>query len=209
MRSRVTLGQRVLVASDKNDGSRPTKRGTPAATPAEMRVRRDFIRNSLLQGMTYSQVREECRRTFGGLTDQQVKNAYDQVLEAWSSEEEADSKHTRAAVIQRLRADLAVMRAPLAPSKKSGRRLTPKKKLPWKEINAHETLLAKVEGTLRPTEVKVDVDVTTRRSLMAIVGTMTGPQLDALLEEERRLEEAARGGTVIESPVQQEPVPKK
>lgn len=155
-----------------------------------MRIRRDYITGLLLQGMTFDAIAADCQRTFG-ITEIQTRNAYDAVLDAWSRQSEADAKHARAAVIQRLRSDLVVMRADLAPSAKTGRAKKPKRKVDFKTINAHETLLAKVEGTLRPIEVKVDVDATTRRSLTAIIGSLTGADLDKLVEEERELEAKA------------------
>ncbi len=180
-----------MVTKAREGGAKPARKGTIAASPAQMRIRRDYISGLLLQGATWDQIRVDVGRVFE-ISEQQVRHAYDEILDTWSRQEEADAKHQRAAAIQRLSADLVTMRGQLAPSKVSGKRRTPKKKINWKDINAHESLLAKVQGTLRPVEVKVDVDATTRRSLLAIVGSMTGSELDQLVEEQRELEQKAR-----------------
>lgn len=182
------------------------------STPEEMLARRLDVERLMLAGLTVGQISTQL-----GLTPKRVEYVYREISEAWLRESETDQRFARAQVAQRLRRDLAQMRNPLPlrdrrtgevvteavldgggqPVKRSGKpiRRTVLADVDWKAVDQHERLLAQVEGTLRPIEVKVDVDTTLRRSLTAVVASLDEARIGELLAEQEELEErASRAG---------------
>jgi hypothetical protein len=63
----------------------------------------------------------------------------------------------------------------------------------WKDITSHEMLLARIEGTLRPVEIKVDVRASSRRALIETINAMSPEEMDSLVAEQKLLEAKLKG----------------
>jgi hypothetical protein len=128
----------------------------------------------------------------------QVNQDHALISEEWSKQSEEELTHARAQAIQRIRKDLTRMResiAPLLPKSKGKKGATPPPEpVSYREIAAHELLLARIEGTLRPVEVKVDVRANSRRALIDTINSMSPEDMDRLVAEQRDLEMRLRKG---------------
>ncbi len=181
---------------------------------AEMLARRTYVTRLILAGLSYSQVMEAGTRS-GQYNEHQITRTYEAILVAWRKEHETGNKSARFEAIQRLRRDLADIRNPGQLRGKNGapvfevvldangkpvkRNGKPLKKpvmaaIDYARVVAHEAQLAKIEGTLKPLEVKIDVDVVSRSALMAIVSEMSTEKMEALVAEELELARLARIG---------------
>jgi hypothetical protein len=58
----------------------------------------------------------------------------------------------------------------------------------FKDIAAHERLLAQIEGTLRPVEIKLTINDSSRRALIDVINTMTPEEMNQLIREQKDLE---------------------
>jgi hypothetical protein len=180
--------------------------------PGRDREREEFVARLMLSGLPIGQIVEQAARSLG-LDRKGTRAVYDRLCERWTADVEQDLKHARAQAINRIRRDLAQMRNPLpVRHPHSGEVLTAARldalgarvkvggvevrdpipsEVDWRVVNQHERLLASIEGTLRPIEVAVDLVVTQRRSLAALVATLSPEDLEELEEEQRLLEEGA------------------
>jgi hypothetical protein len=176
-----------------------------------MVVRRLDVERLMLAGLPVGQIAAQL-----GIDRHQVAHVYREVAEDWRREQEDDQGVARALAVQRLTRDLAQMRNPLPlrdrrtgevveetvrdaagiAVKRGGRvvKRTVLAEVDWKAVDQHERLLAQIQGTLRPVEVRVDVDATVRASLAAVVASLKPEELDELVAEQEALE-ARAGGT--------------
>jgi hypothetical protein len=196
------LGRRVVPDVPQQDPS------------ARDREREEFVGRLMLAGLPLGQIVEQAARSVG-LDRKGTRAVYERLCERWTADVEADLKHARSQAVNRLRRDLAQMRNPLPlRHPHSGELLTAARldqlgqrvkvggvevrepipgEVDWRSVNAHERLLASIEGTLRPVEVSVDVIVSTRRSLATLVATLSEGDLQELEDEQRLLEEQGAG----------------
>lgn len=157
----------------------------------EVRERRREIQQLMLAGYTLAQL-----YTYGerhGWSFAQVKNDYTHISDAWSKQSEEELQHARSQAIQRIRRDLTEMRAAVLTKKGKGKKGAVQEAMSFKDIATHEMLLARIEGTLRPVEVKVDVRASSRRALIDVINGMTPEEMDQLVEDQRALEMKFRG----------------
>lgn len=84
----------------------------------------------------------------------------------------------RARQVERLRRDLARMRAKASP--------------PFSAIKQHEELLARLTGTMQPIRVEVDVLHTLKQSIAVVIGDLTEADRDRIVAEQLMLESAAQ-----------------
>lgn len=181
---------------------------------AREREREEFVGRLMLAGLPLGQIVEQAARSVG-LDRKGTRAVYERLCERWTADVESDLKHARSQAVNRLRRDLAQMRNPLPlRHPHSGELLTAARldqlgqrvkvggaevrdqipgEVDWRSVNAHERLLASIEGTLRPVEVSVDVIVSTRRSLATLVATLSADDLQELEDEQRALEEGGAG----------------
>lgn len=161
--------------------------------------RRAFIERLMLAGCTQNQVIDIAGSQ--GIHEHIAKADYNAICDKWTKQSEDELQHARAQAIQRIRGDLAVMRMGLeeeakakkGKGKKRGAR-TDLGDATYKDLAAHERLLAQIEGTLRPVEVKVDIRATSRRSLIDVINAMSPDDMDRLVAEQRAIEMASRRG---------------
>ncbi len=193
----VPLGRRVV----------PPIPPPEVAAPADPRTA--FIQRLMLLGLPLGQVVEQAVVSLG--LDRKASRAiYERVRDSIVRNLDQELSSARALTRERLMRDLANMRNPpplRAPH--NGEVLTEaildaagqptKQRRPiaaavdYHHVVAHERLLANIEGTLRPTEVVVDVVASQRRSLAALVSSLSEEELDQLEDEQRQLEESAGG----------------
>jgi hypothetical protein len=180
------------------------------STPVEMVARRSFVRRLIFSGLTVDQIAQNAT---GKYTPEEVSRTYREIVGGWRREQEQADGTARTEAIQRLRRDLAEMRNPGqlrnkngypvfenvldadGNPKKVGRKLLKKPvqaPIDWAAVAKHETLLAKIEGTMKPVELKVDVDVSIRQSMLAVIANMTPEQIDRYAEEDIELERRAK-----------------
>lgn len=92
----------------------------------------------------------------------------------WEQTFEESVAKERPRQIERLRHDLARMRAVQRPS--------------FQAIRGHEELLGRIMGTLQPIRVQVDVMATLRQSVAVVLQDMTEEEKDQLVAEQLELE---------------------
>lgn len=154
---------------------------------AALLERRAFVQQLMLAGCTQAQIveygrergfsKKECVRDYGAITDE------------WQKQSEEELQSARAQAIQRIRADLVRMRIDLGETKKKkGPKARELEQATFKDIVAHERLLAQIEGTLRPVEVKVSVGDVSRRALIDAINAMSPEEMNAAIAEQRELE---------------------
>lgn len=167
----------------------------------ELAERRMVVMHLMLAGYTRDLIIEHCEERYGW-TQIQIRTSYDAISSDWTKQSEEDLAHARAQAIQRIRNDLVQMREqlyakPVLPRKKRGKKdekTAPQDiKVTFKDLAAHEHLLARIEGTLRPIEVKIDIRATSRRALIDVINGMAPEELDALAIEQREIERKALG----------------
>lgn len=165
--------------------------------------RHAVIRQYMLAGYTGDRIVEICGERYGW-TLGQVRATYATICDEWTKQSEDELQHARAQAIQRIRFDLAKMREAVHSPPPRGRGKGRKKggkdapeseeRIPtFKDIAAHEMLLARIEGTLRPIEVKVDIRAVSRRALIDVIQGMAPEEMDALVIEQREIERKALG----------------
>jgi hypothetical protein len=168
---------------------------------AVVEERRVYVQQLMLAGYTLAQVIR-----FGkehGWTDKQARADYSHISDEWSKQSEEELAHARAQAIQRIRSDLARMRVVTDnASKTTGKSKKGRKGLvqsvehaaaTYKDLVAAERLLAQIEGTLRPIEVKVSIGDASRRALIDTINGMSPAEMNALVAEHRELELRASG----------------
>lgn len=148
-----------------------------------------MITQLMLAGYTLSQIANHCEDKYGW-SFAQAKNTWALVSEDWTKQSEEELQHARAQAIQRIRADLVRMRISQQPTKagRKGKKEPTIEPATFKDIAAHEMLLARIEGTLRPVEVKVDIRASSRRALIDTINAMAPEDMDQLVIEQRELE---------------------
>lgn len=141
----------------------------------------------MLAGCTQAQI-----VTFGierGWTKAECVRDYGIISDEWQKQSEEELQSARAQAIQRIRADLVNMRFDLGETKKrKGPKARELEQATFKDIAAHERLLAQIEGTLRPVEVKVSVGDVSRRALIDAINAMSPDEMNAAIAEQRELE---------------------
>lgn len=174
--------------------------------------RKSYITRLVLSGLSYTQIVESATQS-GDLNIAQVTRAYDAIIKEYRRDHENGNKHARYEAVQRLRRDLASLRNPGQlsnkngypvfknvldeagrPIKRNGKNLKQPVMAPidYARIVQHEALLAKIEGTLKPMELKLDVDVVSRTALFAIVAELSSEKIEQLALEQSELERRAR-----------------
>lgn len=162
----------------------------------QLRERRAEVHDLMLAGYTLSQIERLFHER--GLSQGQARRDYYEISEGWSKQTEGELQHSRAQAIQRIRMDLARMRSAKeqAASTKKGKKkqvLAELEQATWKDITSHEMLLARIEGTLRPVEIKVDVRASSRRALIETINAMSPEEMDSLVAEQKLLEAKLKG----------------
>ena len=158
-----------------------------AQKEAALLERRAFVHQLMLAGCTQAQIisfgaergwqKSECLRDYGLIADE------------WQKQSEEELQSARAQAIQRIRADLVTMRIDFGETKKKkGPKARELEQATFKDIVAHERLLAQIEGTLRPVEVKVSVGDVSRRALIDAINAMSPDEMNAAIAEQRDLE---------------------
>jgi hypothetical protein len=191
---------------------RPAPPAAPATRTltADKLAREAYVERLMLSGMSRTQVVRQL--VAHGVSTSLVKRAFETIVSGWRASREESSASARFETIERLRRDLAEMRNPgqlrnrngypvfenvLGPDgrpiRKGGRNVKKPVMAPinWSAVRAHEALLADIEGTNAPIDVKVDVDATVRASILAVVGGLTIERTETLVAEQLELERRA------------------
>lgn len=123
-----------------------------------------------------------------------VEADYRSINDDWQKQSDEEIQAARTQAIQRLRSDLAEMRTDLRIGTKGGKGAVKRvdRDATYKDIAAHENLLAKIEGTLRPIEVKVNIGHESRRALIDVINSLSQEDMDQMVAEQRALEARAR-----------------
>jgi hypothetical protein len=179
-----------------------------------MQKRRAYIMRLMLSGLTFAQIAELCCAALG-ITEHQVRYVYDEVNEEWARQSEQELRYARPQAIQRIRCDLAEMRTPRPLRDRDGKvvrdvvrgpdgkplkkgrklvRAVVEAEKDWKALSGHEMLLARIEGTLRPVELKIDPATTQRRALQSVISNLSPEDMDRMVAEQAELEAKSRGG---------------
>jgi hypothetical protein len=173
-------------------GRQSNRAGKPTAEVRKaVAERRIEIQSLMLAGYTLSQLHRYAEDR--GWSYAQVENDYRFISDEWTKQSEEELQHARAQAIQRIRKDLTEMREP-PPVKGKGKKGSPTRaQASYKDIAAHEMLLARIEGTLRPVEVKVDVRASSRRALIDTINGMSPDEMDRIVAEQRAFELRLQG----------------
>lgn len=160
----------------------------PKGMPFKTIQRRDDVERLMLAGLPIEQI-----VTYGkdkGWDDPVVRRDYNAIADEWSKQSEEALQHARGQAVQRIRGDLARMRleAENRPKGRKGPQWAELQAATFKDIAAHERLLAQIEGTLRPVEVKITINDSSRRALIDVINTMTPAEMDQLIREQKDLE---------------------
>jgi hypothetical protein len=165
-------------------------RGRQSGGP-ELIARRKVVRHLVALGVTRHQLTDAMVDQGWIVSEHQAKRDYDAILREWSADGEADKAHTRAAQIARLTSDLVRLRRDAATTSTSKGPAHAARVGYWRAVEAHEALLARIQGHFAPVKVTVDASLTVRASLVAVIAGMTAEELDALAAEQRVLEAEA------------------
>lgn len=151
--------------------------------------RRDDVERLMLAGLPIEQIvsygkdkawdPHAIRRDFNAITDE------------WSKQSEEALQHARGQAVQRIRADLARMRLVVEEQpkgSKAGPQWAELQAATFKDIVAHERLLAQIEGTLRPVEMKITINDSSRRALIDVINAMSPDEMNQLIREQKELE---------------------
>lgn len=106
-----------------------------------------------------------------------IWQALNRVSDQWESDFSETIEKKRASACERCREDMARERAKDNPSLQA--------------LRGHEDLLARLEGTLRPVRVEVDVMASLKVSLAAVIVDLSEDERDAIVVEQLELESLA------------------
>lgn len=145
--------------------------------------RRELVLRLVATGAPRSVV-EQTLREREGVSEAVARGVFLAVAEELREEYEDARPYYKAQQVERLQRDLAQMRA-VKPDQKTG-----KSRVNYRNVLAHETLLARVLGTLEPVKQEVSVDATVKESLVAVVAGLSRERMDDLVAEQLALEES-------------------
>lgn len=150
--------------------------------------RRDDVERLMLAGLPIEQI-----VTYGndkGWDNHAVRRDFNAITDEWSKQSEEALQHARGQAVQRIRGDLARMRleAEKQPKGRKGPQWAELQAATFKDIAAHERLLAQIEGTLRPVEIKLTINDSSRRALIDVINAMAPAEMDQLIREQKDLE---------------------
>ena len=182
-----------------------------------MRDRRAYVLELVRAGASKSVAIERGCKALG-CEPNVLERLYLEITTAWSREFEQTSKAARPEAIERVRLDVMKIRAGDIVRKPNGqpkmaakrdedgrivRRAdgTPKRcmvrKVDWPALARAEKLLAELEGTLAPLEVKHEADVTVRAAVLTVVASLGPEEQRQLIAEQEELERrAGRAGEI-------------
>ena len=154
----------------------------------EIVARRKLVRQLMVLGVTRNQLVDAMRDQGVILTDAQARRDYSVVLREWSADYEEDRSLSRAAQIARLTSDLARLRRDAATASTQAGVSHAARAGYWRAVEAHENLLARIQGHMAPVKVQVDASLTVRESLVGVIANMSPEELDALAAEQVAVE---------------------
>jgi hypothetical protein len=108
--------------------------------------------------------------------------------EEWAADFKEFAGNERPRQAERLRQDLARMRALTRPS--------------FQAIARHEELLARIAGTMQPIRVEVDVMHVVQVSIATVIAELTEAERDRIVAEQLELEALAAGRPLLNSAAQ-------
>lgn len=183
------------------------KQGGGKPTNGIVARRRELITTYILAGLSRTAIERQLAPQ--GVSIVKVRYLYDKIIGDMRAGEDELLASARIQAIERIRRDLVALRNPGQlrnkngypvfenvldgkgkPIKSGGRNV--KRPVPapidYAKIATHERLLASIEGTTQPLEVKVEADVVIKRSILAVVANLTHEEMAALADEDRRIE---------------------
>jgi hypothetical protein len=182
----------------------PPKQRMPSL--GERLERRNLVVQFMLSGLTFDQMARQLADR--GVSTEAARRVYDEVIAEMRNGQDELIRNARIETIHRLRRDLAALRNPKQARDKDGKLVFDEQKdargrviglvpraepIDFARVVAHETLLAKIEGTLEPVKIQVDAEMITRRSILTVVANLTAEKLDELALEDEELERKALG----------------
>lgn len=141
----------------------------------ELLERRKVVRSLMALGVTRHQLVDAMGDQGYVVTESQASGDYDAVLREFQADYDLDKEYARAAIVRRLSADLPRLRRDKR----------------WKEVAAHELLLARILGLIAPTKVQVEQRVLLRDSLRDALAGMSEEEIAEMAAEQLALEERA------------------
>ena len=132
---------------------------------AERLKRSQLISALLANGTDHTNIYAICAEQFG-MTKQATTRMCGRVLDTWAQDEEAQRPQYKRAAMRRIHGHIAA-------SKKAGK---------WSSVAQFENLLARIQGTLEPLEVNVNLEATVRESVLHVVSSMDADRLHELAE---------------------------
>lgn len=184
----------------------------PQPSSVMMSERRAYISRLMLAGLPADQVAEQAAAHLQ-ITILQAKHAYKNVIRAWAQDSGAEVQRDRVEAIQRLRRDLAQMRAPLPRRDRKGQvifetvldekgnpvlrngqpvRRPVLSEIDWTAVARHEALLSRIEGTQRPVEVRFSPVDNLRTSAARMFEAMSDEEIQAMIDEANKYDERGR-----------------
>jgi hypothetical protein len=131
--------------------------------------RRRVVLAMMMGGVPVSDIVRQCEDRYL-MSATQTRFFVHEIQSAWRKDSEEGASYARAEAIVRLRRDLGLMRA--------------QREKKWRDINSHESLLSKIEGTMAPIRVSVlDANEAVRDALTQVLGSMSEDDLEAFLTE--------------------------
>ncbi len=166
-----------------------------------------IVEAAMMQGFGVDRVRDAVRGEFPTVGKGYCQKRMSDVHQKWQEEDVASHESWKSAQIRRI---MGYMR-----HAQGEQRVDPGTGLnTWVREPNHaalakwESLLADIQGTRAPIEIKSDGQV--REALIVVLGRMDADQADALLaraEQEKTLAEAARRAGIVEMPVEAPQLP--
>lgn len=159
-----------------------------------MLLRKRFVSGLMQAGVSLAGIQEMAQRPdqmgrlpVGPVTSVQIEYVYRQLSKELSAQFEEDRAHEKAKQLDRLKRDMARLRARLSPT--SGQEIPVSEMTRIQaQLTRVELLYARVAGTLEPVKVKIDIDAVVRDSFVAVIADLDATTADELIEEQRQLE---------------------
>lgn len=200
-------GRRRLVDRPPVEGER-MRAPPPKTAPEVMRARKDLVTRLRAFGLTLPMLREAIRdqtvpapgddereaakklllaeQIGAPLSEAQVAYAWDAAEREATERFEKDRGSARAFQAERLARDLVSLRQATRTTDRAGNSKV--NTVVYREIAKHEELLGRVFGTFAPEHLKIDVNATVRRSLIAVVMGLGPREQERLVAEQRAIE---------------------
>lgn len=190
-------------------------KGEPRTRPASsvvMAERRAYISRLMLAGLSVDQIAEQAAAHLK-ITLVQAEYTYKLVARSWMKDSGREQARDRVEAIQRLRRDLAQMRAPLPRRDRDGQviyetvadaegnpvlrngkpvRRPVLAEVDWASIARHEALLSRIEGTQRPIVVQLDPRENLRLAAARLFESMTDEECDRMIAMAAEYDEHGR-----------------